>query len=80
MLDPISARFASSCSKNGIKAVAAEIIWTVETAISSASTDGTSTNSCLYLTATDLLTIRLELSSFVSPGAIFKLSSSSAVR
>src|SRR5919109_1588849 len=35
MFDPISARFASSCSRNGIRAVATDQIWVGETSIRS---------------------------------------------
>jgi hypothetical protein len=33
MLEPISARFASSCSRNGIMAVATDTIWRADTSM-----------------------------------------------
>ena len=46
IFDPINARFASSCSKNGIKAAAADTTCTVETAIKSTSSGLTVIKSC----------------------------------
>ena len=40
MFEPINARLASSCSRNGIIAVAAETIWRAETSMKSTSTAG----------------------------------------
>ena len=45
MFEPISARLASSCSRNGISAVVTDQIWVGETSISVTSFGGTSTYS-----------------------------------
>ena len=45
MFEPISARLASSCSRNGISAVATDQIWVGETSIRSTSFGGTATSS-----------------------------------
>ena len=45
MFEPISARLASSCSRNGISAVATDQIWVGETSISVTSFGGTTTYS-----------------------------------
>ena len=45
MFEPISARLASSCSRNGISAVVTDQIWVGETSIRSTSFGGTITYS-----------------------------------
>ena len=45
MFEPISARLASSCSRNGISAVATDQIWSGETSIRSTSLGAASTSS-----------------------------------
>ncbi|OPY06413.1 MAG: hypothetical protein A4E67_01479 [Syntrophaceae bacterium PtaB.Bin038] len=45
MLEPMSARFASSCSRKGMRAAATETSWFGETSMSSTSSGTTVTNS-----------------------------------
>ena len=55
MFEPIKARFASSCSKNGINDAAADTTCTVEIAIKSTSDGLTVIKSCLYRTGIELI-------------------------
>ncbi|OAV70656.1 hypothetical protein Barb6_01667 [Bacteroidales bacterium Barb6] len=79
MFDPIKARFASSCSKNGISEAAMDAICVGDTSIKSTSPEGTTgkSASCLDLTLSSMNFPSASNEAF--PCAIVCFSSSSAV-
>ena len=80
IFEPINARFASSCSKNGIKAAATLKIWFGATSMNSISLESTTGKSPLILARNILSINRPFLSILESDCAIITRSSSSADR